>query len=466
MRLFFGENQQPPLEALPLTGQGSTLVVAMVILGVMVFLVAYLFSFTSTGLKMADSYELSTKAYYLAEAGSSEAVFKLKNDPVWKSAFETMPTSTDPTCSRWSIAPYTRNSALEPNNSYEITVSNLGCAKAEITSVGKIKFGEATIAQKVMRIKVLKAVGNTVSQYAVFSSGASENLEIGSTNPLYIHDGALFSNNLLKIKDGSVVQVDGKTLAVGNISISKDSQLQAVACGKDLCQAGCNPSTECPPTAAAAPPLNFITGPDSYLAQATSSDCSPIRSDGKTNCLFSPSEFEKMMWQHYPQLSLPLGATVYITGDANIRAGQELTVNGTLVADRDINLGTSLCWSRSEYPYLRCGFVRLIVVRPGTPDDNLSSGLLAQRKINTSSWLGFGFSALDISGLMYSGDETKLSSVAAPIVIHGAVVARKFTLSSLWNGTDIYLDSDVIVDTFKNPEYSPVITIDHWEEKY
>jgi len=68
--------------------------------------------------------------------------------------------------------------------------------------------------------------------------------------------------------------------------------------------------------------------------------------------------------------------------------------------------------------------------------------------------------------LVYSGDETKLSSVAAPIVIQGGVVVKKLTLSSLWNGIDIYLDSDVIVDTFGNPQYSPLITVDHWEEKY
>ena len=445
---------------------GSVLIAGMIILGVMVFSATYLLSFTITGSKMSNSYELSAKSYYLAEAGISEAIFKLKNDPVWKNAFETLPTVPDPACSGWSIAPYTRTAALGPNNSYEITITNLGCAKAEIASLAKISAGGAVVAQKIVKVKVFKAMGNPISQYAICTSGSSENLDISAANPVHIHGGSLFANNILKVRDGSLLQVDNKALAKGNVIIASDSQIQGVVCGPNVCRTGCATSTDCPPAAVAAPPLNFNIGPDSYYQQATSSDCSSVRNDGKTYCLFSPEEFEKMMWLHYPQLSLPVGATVYVTGDVNVRAAQELTVNGALLADRDINLGSSLCWSRPEYPYLRCGFTRVTVVRPGNPENNLPSGLLAQRKINTSSWLGFGFSALNVQGLIYSGDETKLSSIAAPIVIHGGVVARKFTLTSLWQGTDIYLDSDVIVDTFKDPEYSPVITIDHWEEKY
>ena len=447
--------------------KGSVLILAILVLGIMVFLASYFISFGLTGSGMARNQKFASQTYYLAESGVAEAIFKLKNDPAWKNAFETLPTPSNPNCSLWSISPFQRAGGIFQNGGYNITVNNLGCAKAEIVSLAYLDTGGSKKAQRVVKVKVLKAMGNPISDYGVFTGGASENLDISATNPMHVHNGSLFSNNILKVRDGSLVQVDGKALANGNILFSSGGQIQGVSCGSNLCQAGCATSTECPPAAITSPPLDIIsTNSTSYRSQAQNDDCSSVRNDGKTNCIFATDEFERMLWMYYPQFSLPTNVVVYVDGDVNIRAGQELTVNGVLAAGRDINLGSSLCWSRGEYPYLRCGFARVTVLRPGAPEDNLPSGLLAYRKINTSSWLGFGFSALNVNGLIYSGDETKLSSIAAPIVIHGGVIARKFTLSSLWNGTDIYLDSDVIVDTLGNPQYSSIITIDHWEEEY
>ena len=114
------------------------MVMAMIILGTMIFLAAYFLSFTIAGAKTTQSYELSTKAYYLAEAGLAEAIFKLQEDPIWRAAFETMPTAEDPECVGWSISPLTRTSVLESGGSYTVSVVNLGCAKAEISSVGRL----------------------------------------------------------------------------------------------------------------------------------------------------------------------------------------------------------------------------------------------------------------------------------------------------------------------------------------
>lgn len=443
--------------------KGMILVFALLILGIMIFLGAYFLTFSLTGFKMTRSQETATKAYYLAEAGIQEAIFKLKNDPVWKSAFETQSLPTDPHCSSWSISPYSRNPALFPGGSYDVLIENLGCAKAQITSIAKIAFPTGFIAQRIVKTKVFKAVGNAVSEYSVFTGGPSENIDISAVNPLNIYGGSLFSNNNIKIKFWSGVNVENKALARGNILLSDSSQLTATSCATNVCDAGCPPS-DCPPAEISMPPLDLDSvSPSSYLSQAKNNDCRLIRADGKSNCVFTPQEFEAVMWAYYPTLSLPSDTIVYVTGDANVRAGQELLVNGVLAADRDINLGQDYCWTRSEPPYLRCGFSTVAVNRTG---DDLPAGLLAKRKMNVGGMLGVGVKALDVYGLLYSGDEMRLSSVGAYITIQGGIATRKFTLSSLWNGVDIYLDSDVIVDTFGNPSYSPVITIDHWEEEY
>ena len=77
-----------------------------------------------------------------------------------------------------------------------------------------------------------------------------------------------------------------------------------------------------------------------------------------------------------------------------------------------------------------------------------------------------GGEALNINGLVYAGDEMRFSSISASVVIRGAIAGRKITFSSMWGGVDIYLDSDVVADTFQNAAYSPIITIEHWEEEY
>ena len=441
--------------------KGSILIIATLILGIMLFTGTYFISFSLTGSKMSDSQIVSAETYYLAEAGIQDAIFKLKNDSDWKNAFETKPTSTDPTCSSWSIAPYTRTDCLFEEGSYTITVTNLGCAKAEIKSQAKIKLPSGKVAQRIVKTKVFKAIGNPVSDFDIFTGGPSENVYIKSTDPLNVHGGNLFSSNNINIKNGSVVNVDKKALAHGNINVV-GSQLNATSCSANTCDPGCTTSTDCPPAQISMPPLDF----DFYRQEAESSDCGSLRTDGKTNCVFTPEEFEKLMWQNYPKFSLPTGTVSYITGDVNIRAGQELTINGVLAADRDINIGKDNCWTRPEDPYLRCGSSQVTVKRPGDPAEDKPSGLLASRKINTGKWLGFGIKALYIEGLVYAGDEMRLTSIAAPVEIHGGIAVRKFTLSSMWQGIDIYLDPDVIIDTFGDAQYSPVITIDHWEEEY
>ena len=441
---------------------GSVLIFAILLLATMLLLSSYFISFSLTGSRMSQSQIYAAKSYYLAETGIQEAIFKLKNDDSWKSAFETLTTVDDPTCSSWSISPYKRSPALFENGAYEIGIENLGCAKAEITSTSTITFSSGRIAQRVVKIKVFKAMGNPISDFSIFTGGSSENIYIKSTDPLNIYSGDLFSNNNINIKYSSKLNVDNKALANNQINVSSDSELNAITCSADVCDAGCATSTECPPAEISMPPLDF----GFYRQAAENSDCSFLRTDGKTNCLFKSKEFEKLMWQNYPGLSLPEEAVTYITGDVNIRAGQILTVNGVLVADRDIEIGKDNCWTSSEYPFLRCGSSRVTVNRPGLPEENKPAGILAKRKINTGGWLGFGTKALDINGLIYAGDEVKISSVEAFIEIHGGIASRKFKSSSMWEGIDIYLDPDVITDTFGDPEYSSVITIDHWEEEY
>ncbi len=445
--------------------KGSALIVAIIVLGLMVFLATYFISFSLTGAKMANSQKYASQTYYLAEAGIQEAIFKLKNDTLWKDAFETLPTALDPDCSSWSIPSYQRTGGIFVNGDYQVTINNLGCAKAEIVSQATIGISSVRKSQRVVKVKISKAMGNPISEYGIFTGGASGNVSITLTNPLKLHGGNMLVENNLQVKSLSKVFIDEKALAGNNVLIDGSSQLNSIStCSANMCQAECDPITECPPTDIDMPPIDFDSGEaDSFLSEANISDCSSLRSDGKINCIFTKSEFENVLWANYPLITFPVGAVIYVKGDVNIRAGQDLHITGTLVSDRDINLGQDNCWLKSQPPFIRCGFSTVEVLRPS---DSLPSGLLAKRKLNIGGAFGIGSHSLFVAGLVYSGDQMTISSVLAPIEIHGGLVARKIDFSSIWQPFDIYLDADVIVDTFGVASYSPVIIVDHWEEEY
>jgi len=444
--------------------KGVILIFAILVLSIILFTSIYFISFSLTGSKISLSQANATKAYYLAEAGVEEAIFKLKNDASWKNAFETQPTIEDPNCSSWSIPDYERNPVLFDQGSYKISIENLGCARAKITSISAIIIEGKKIAQRVIKTEVFKSINtdNNISNFGIFTSGSSENITISSVSPFNIHNGSIFSNNKIKLQFSSDVNVDEKALANNKIDISSwpfTSYLNASSiCANNICEGDC--SEGCPPAEVLMPKLGF----NSYLQASKNNDCSLIRTDGETNCYFSSSEkFEKMLWDNYPDIIL--NGVIYVNGDINIRAGQDMVVNGTLVSGegKNINIGEENAWFRSEWPYVRYGSCNIKIYRPS---ENSPSGILAQKKINIGGWLGTGAESLYIEGLVYSGHEMKVSSINAPIEIHGGIATSKFTLSSMWNGVDIYLDSDAIIDTFGNSEYSPVISINHWEEEY
>ncbi|MCK5044472.1 hypothetical protein KAR26_01975 [Candidatus Parcubacteria bacterium] len=437
--------------------KGSLLLLAVLVLGVLMLLGIYFLTFSLTEFRISESQKVATQTYYLAEAGINEAIWKLKNDPIWSSNF-----ITTPTCEDWE-ANFERDPALFPNGSYEVSIKNTSCGNGVITATSTIDS-----SQRRIEIKVFKAQDNPVSDFNLFTGGPSENMEIRFTDPLNIYDGDVFGNNNINLKQSSKVNLDGdrKAMAHNNLVVSANSDLNATSCAKNICDSSCEVD-ECPPDKIGMPQIDFDSSTlSSYLERAKSSDCSFIRTDGKTNCVFTPAEFEDLMWDNYPVLSLPANITTYVTGDINIRAAQELTVNGVLAADRDINIGDDNCWNHSDPPFSRCGFCRLEVYRPGAPGDDKPSGILAKRKVNFGKFAGFGALAVYIEGLIYAGAELDFSRVQALIEIHGGIAARKLEFSSMWNGIDLYLDSDVIIDTFSEAFYSPVITVDHWEEEY
>jgi len=96
--------------------KGVILIVAFLTLGILLLLGVYFLSFTLTDSRISKSQVSATQTYYLAEAGVNEAIWKLKNDSIWKNNFETNPD--------WESEVVTRDPALFPGGSYQFKVEN------------------------------------------------------------------------------------------------------------------------------------------------------------------------------------------------------------------------------------------------------------------------------------------------------------------------------------------------------
>ncbi len=468
--------------------KGVIVVIAFLALGILLLLSAYLLSFTTVESKTAESQAVSVKTYYLAEAGINEAIWKLKNDQAWEDGFV-----NEPECQTWQTS-FTRS--YLPNTATIVSIQNSQCARGEITATSTITLSGGKKAQRVVRVKVLKSLGSLTEDSPVFAGAPSGESTI-QASIMDVFEGNIFINNNFNIKLWSQVSAEGRALIVGNNTVSQESILNADGvCAKNICQSTstcacadqekfdeCSQNS-CPPKSFSMPTIDFDSPePTSYknktLTAQSQGQCSVVGKNAQSvtvlnsaDCLFSESEFEDFLWlvgeggklilEHKTQGAAV--STYYVEGGINLEGGRSLEINGILVADGTVNIGEKSQWKGDS------GFNQLTISDPGV---GFPSGLLTKAKIN------FGFYAafqdISITGLIYSQDEIRLVSVPTILNVVGGIVARKFSLTSAWSHLNIYLDNDIIREGVwggptppggERPPYSPVVTVEHWEESY
>lgn len=477
-----------------LSKKGTILIIAFLTLGILLLLGVYFISFTLTESRIAKSQTVGTQAYYIAEAGIHQAIWKLKNDDIWKECFATSTAKCD--CKYWKASFSTSTDTLLPNSSVSVTIKNLECARGRIVATSTIVLLGGKMAQRVVETVVFKSLASPTEDAAVFSGGASENIDI-KFSKIRVY-GNLFSNHNLDIKGESIVEVyatssaEGKILAVGNFTTSTDSTVSSIAiCAKDTCQttSTCACSSEeferceenrCPPLKLSMPLVDFDSAAtSSFKSRAQQAedndDCSILcEKQGQspyecsTECVFSEDVFNDLLWEVGEGGALILNITaspgiVYVEGRIEVRGGRHLVVNGALLADRTIDIGARYKWKGDE------GKSQITINQPTT---TTASGLLTKAKINFGSYSSL--TTTTITGVVYANDEVRMVSLPEGFILTGGIIARKLSFTSVWQWFDFILNNEIIryglgykIDTYSvNPTYSPIITIEHWEEAY
>ncbi|MBI2042462.1 MAG: hypothetical protein HYT21_01820 [Candidatus Nealsonbacteria bacterium] len=476
------ENKGLPAQA------GVIVIIATLALAVILLLGSYFLTFTLTESRIARSQEVATKTYYLSEAGINEAIWKLKNDPIWKNSFE-----ESPGCDSWG-ASFSRS--YEADSATEVSIQNNRCAEGEIIATSTIALGPGKTAQRVIRVGVLKALGSLTVDSPVFAGAPSGESTIQASN-LNVNSGNMFVNNALKIQLWSNVNVDGKVLTVGNLLVSDSSSLDSEAeCSQNICNTtstcGCLDSqefSECTNNGCAHVPVEITAidfnsnDPASYKNKAQAAQdqgqCSILGKDFLDNpvltsnqCIFSENEFEDLLWQVGQNGKLILEhmtngsvvSTYYVEGKIDLAGGRALEINGALIAERTVNIGEKSKWGDDF------GFNHITINDPGV---GFPSGLISQGKINFGPYSSF--QETNITGLIYAEDEIRMNSLPLAFNITGGIIARKFSLTSAWAPLNLYLDNDIIREGVwggsqppggEGLPYSQIVTIEHWEESY
>ena len=476
--------------------QGTVVIITFLILIALLLLGSYFLIFALTESRISKSQEAGLQTYYLAEAGINEAMWKLKNDditsdgdPAWEIDF------VDCAIENWT-AGFSRSFAN--GSSYQVTIQNSVCARGKIVSTSTVSLPHGKSAQRIVKTTVFKALASPVEDSAILSGGSSENVDI-KFSKLRIYNGNLFSNHNLDIKGTSIVEVydnpntlddlgtperenlEGQILAVGNFNQSSGSTLiSECICAKDVCTDKCEgfPAGGCPPDSIVLPLVDFdSSSPYSFKTRAQADqdnlqcqvlcNASPCTSQ-PNKCIYSASEFEDLLWEVEQGGTLTLNNEItYVTGDVKLKGGRHLVINGVLVADDNIYIGKSYSWTRQGQRDE--GFSQITINRPTAQSP---SGILTKRKIDFG--LYSSFQSINITGIVYANDEVSMISMPESFNVIGAVIARKLSLISLWQWLNITLDNDIILyglgyridGQAVEPTFSPVITIDHWEESY
>ncbi len=475
---------------------GVIIIIVSLTLGILFILGSYFLTFTLTESKISKSQETGTAVYYLGEAGINEATWKLKNDdttadgdPAWASDFIDAGKNPDAFGNYWS-ASFARTDAL--GGSYAVAIQNTARARGEIIVTATTTFAGGKTARRVIKTSVFKSLDSPTEDSGVFSGGASENITIGATY-LKVNKGNLFCNNNLNIKSGAIVKtydnldtvdiLEGQVLVANNLNIiASEIATSTAICAKNECTEKCQNYApgSCPPSPVNVPLVDFDSGdPNSFKSRAQSAQdsgqCQVLcqkedesQYQCSNQCVFTATEFENILWEVRENGTTTLNNVItYVTGSIELRGGRRLVVNGALAVDDNIDIGERYSWAK--YGENDGGFSQITINRP---DSTKPSGLLTKRKINFG--LYSSFQDINVVGVIYANDEIKLTSAPEAFNILGGIIARKLNLTSLWQWLNITLDNEIILyglgyiidGVSVAPIYSPIITIEHWEESY
>ncbi len=460
--------------------KGAIIIISLVVIGILMLISSYFLNSIITENKISRSIESSSIAYYLAESGVNEAIWKLNNDNSWRENFVSELLNPDVNGNYWSDS-FSRENI--DGGSYFVTIQNNSRGYAEIVSTSEVLFFGKKVRKKIKTF-VFRGFGSPTENAGILTGGSGQNIQI-SHSLVRINNGNLFSNNNLVVSGNTILEVyddkttselEGGIFAYRNILLQGNAEIResTMICSKNQCSADCE---KCPPEEIPPPVVDFYSESQYSFKERAISDenceivCKKKNQEPYTcsnECLVTSSDFSDLLWEVGEEGTLILNNKVtYVLGHMNLRGGKTIEINGVLIVDGNVDIGTNYSWNKMGQKSE--GFSHIIINRVGPKK---ASGLLATGKID------FGEYSLreesNIVGVIYALQAINMTSIPKKLVIRGALIGRQVSVTSLLEGLEVNLDNEVIMyglgyiidGDIIVPFFSPTIQVDHWEEVY
>ncbi|MCX6784809.1 MAG: hypothetical protein NTV81_02645 [Candidatus Komeilibacteria bacterium] len=391
---------------------GFILATAMVIMSVMLLTAVALFDFLHNENQLVTGQKLATKTYYLAEGGLQYGLWRLKTDANLQDNFKTNPA--------WQVS-FTQTNLLADNSSYTVTLKNHDLAQADIMATATLKFGEFS-NQRVVASQIFQAVApyHATPTTMFIDNGLNFNGVLLNSN-----DGEIYTNHNIFVAGFSTLNVASGIKSTARINVNLFSTIN-----------GQKNSTNYPPAPAARslPQLDFDSDSEfSLLRQATT--------------VYNQQEFDDLISAND---HLTFDNIIYVHGNINIPRGKTVTINGALVADGNISLGTDAWPEELAGPALSLYHT---VSKP--------SGLFAKQNITFGDYL----TLVAFNGVAYALNTLTFSNNNNTWTINGAVYGQQGSFSSLWQALTVNYQAEIVASVF-GAQVAPIITTGHWEEEY
>lgn len=392
---------------------GIVLIVALLVTILLSALSAFFIGSMVSESKISSSNRSGVISFYVAESGVEEAIFRVKNDNSYETAFVNGTLNLT----------FSRNPYLIAGSSYSVSLVSASPGNVQVTSTGSFQFG-ATTAQRVIKTKLVKGTNPDPVWPSVLYG--SREIDIFASAPDITGD--LYAVNDLDVWGFSNVDVIGNVYAGHNINVWLFSDLDVT--GEKRSQ-----NYPPPPDPIEMPMIDFDSA-------------NPTSLKSLADNIYTQQQFKDLL---NANSNLTLNGITYVTGNIDLKKTQ-LTVNGMLVADGNIDIG--MTWPGWGNPN-----PTLTITHP----DGELSGLFSKSKIK----MGVHSRTISIDGLMYCLDEFTTFNFANNLSVNGGIIAGEVNLRNLFSSITFNYDSSRIFPILQlENEESPTVQIEHWEENY
>ena len=389
----------------------------LILLGIAMFGAGALITVSSLESKISLSEKEGVTAYYVAEAGVQNALWKLQNTYTNQLANGSLSNVT-----------YTINNVPDTGESFTVILNSTpanGAGTGTIDVVGTSNNGTFT-AQRHITDTVFQGQPVTVIGANAVLTGST--FTVNNAGPLSLSGGNLYSTGSISVNNMTANLGANLFQTLGNYGATNST----------ITSGGYNDASHNPPPAQAVPGFDFST----CTASSGGANCLAARATGT---YYTNTNFQNAI-KNAENAIVFSGPVTYVDGDVTMSAAsfanKTITVKGILVINGNFTVSPSNASSLTV-----------------TTDSNGKGGLFIKNALSSQKF------SYTVNGLLYTGGAINMNNLPGAISINGALVSAGSVSFNNAGAISVTYNGTTVSNTLGGGTPS-VVTSSHWEDKY